>query len=202
MHPELLSLSLFMLGTSCSPGPNNIVASYSGFNFGVIKTLPHMLGVIFGFTSVVCLLNFGLINIFKLYPLIQEILKISGSIFLVYLAYKIAFSKNIKENIKENPVKFIETFFFQFMNPKGVIVAIIIVSTYVESGNNFINYSFWVILVSFLCALISITFWTFVGKFFRRFARNEKFIKVFNYVMSSLLLACIATFYLWFWFII
>jgi threonine/homoserine/homoserine lactone efflux protein len=196
MHPELLSLSLFMLGTSCSPGPNNIVASYSGFNFGVIKTFPHMLGVIFGFTSVVCVLNFGLINIFKLYPLIQETLKISGSIFLVYLAYKIAFSKNIKENKKENPVKFIETFFFQFLNPKGVIVAIIIVSTYVEGGNNFINYSFWVILVSFVCALISITFWTFVGKFFRRFARNEKFIKVFNYVMSSLLLACIATFYL------
>ena len=196
MHPELLSLSLFMLGTSCSPGPNNIVASYSGFNFGVIKTFPHMLGVIFGFTSVVCVLNFGLINIFKLYPLIQEILKISGSIFLVYLAYKIAFSKNVKENKKENPVKFIETFFFQFLNPKGVIVAIIIVSTYVESGSNFINYSFWVILVSFLCAFISITFWTFVGKFFRRFATNEKFIKVFNYVMSFLLLACIATFYL------
>ena len=196
MHPELLSLCLFMLGTSCSPGPNNIVASYSGFNFGVIKTFPHMLGVIFGFTTVVCVLNFGLINIFKIYPLIQEILKISGSIFLVYLAYKIAFSKNVKENKKENPVKFIETFFFQFLNPKGVIVAIIIVSTYVESGNNFINYSFWVILVSFLCALISITFWTFVGKFFRRFATNEKFIKVFNYVMSSLLLACIATFYL------
>ena len=196
MHPELLSLSLFMLGTSCSPGPNNIVASYSGFNFGVIKTFPHMLGVIFGFTTVVCVLNFGLINIFKIYPLIQEILKISGSIFLVYLAYKIAFSKNVKENKKENPVKFIETFFFQFLNPKGVIVAIIIVSTYVESGNNFINYSFWVILVSFLCAFISITFWTFVGKFFRRFATNEKFIKVFNYVMSSLLLACIATFYL------
>ena len=196
MHPEILSLSLFMLGTSCSPGPNNIVASYSGFNFGVIKTFPHMLGVIFGFTSVVCVLNFGLINIFKLYPLLQEILKISGSIFLVYLAYKIAFSKNVKENKKENPVKFIETFFFQFLNPKGVIVAIIIVSTYVESGSNFINYSFWVILVSFLCAFISITFWTFVGKFFRRFATNEKFIKVFNYVMSCLLLSCIATFYI------
>ncbi len=28
MHPELLSLSLFMFGTSCSPGPNNIVDSF------------------------------------------------------------------------------------------------------------------------------------------------------------------------------
>ena len=97
MHPELLSLFLFMLGTSCSPGPNNIVASYSGFNFGVIRTLPHILGVVIGFTLMIIVLNFGLINIFKLYPLLQEILKISGSIFLVYLAYKIAFSKNIDQ---------------------------------------------------------------------------------------------------------
>ena len=195
MHPELLSLSLFMFGTSCSPGPNNIVASYSGFNFGVIKTLPHIFGVIFGFTTLVCVLNFGLINIFKLFPIIQEILKISGSIFLVYLAYKIAFSKNNNDNKKENPVKFIETFFFQFLNPKGVIVAIIMVSTYVEKGSNFLIYSFWVIGVSFLCAVISIFFWTFIGKFLRKFATNEKFIKWFNYVMSTLLLGCIATFY-------
>ena len=185
-----------MLGTSCSPGPNNIVASYSGFNFGVVKTFPHMLGVIFGFTSVVCVLNFGLINIFKLYPLIQEILKISGSIFLLYLAYKIAFSKNIKENKKENPVKFLETFFFQFLNPKGVIVAIIIVSTYVDSGENFINHSLWALAVAFIFACFSIFFWSLIGKFLRRFATNEKFIKRFNYVMSFLLIGCIATFYL------
>ena len=115
MHPELLSLFLFMLGTGCSPGPNNIVASYSGFNFGITKTIPHMLGVILGFTLMVSILNFGLINIFKLYPLLQEILKISGSVFLIYLAYKIAFSKNQDDNNKQNPVKFVETFFFQFL---------------------------------------------------------------------------------------
>tara|TARA_B100000029_G_scaffold484190_1_gene536114 strand:- start:311 stop:901 length:591 start_codon:yes stop_codon:yes gene_type:complete len=195
MHPEILSLSLFMLGTSCSPGPNNIVASYSGFNFGVKKTFPHILGVIFGFTTMVIVLNFGLINVFKFYPFLQKLLTIFGSIFLVYLAYKLAFTKNLSENKKENPVKFIETFFFQFLNPKGVIVGIIIVSTYVEAGNNFIKYSMWVISVSFICAAISITFWTLVGKFLRKFATNEKFIKLFNYAMSILLLGCVATFY-------
>jgi threonine/homoserine/homoserine lactone efflux protein len=195
MHPEILSLFLFMLGTSCSPGPNNIVASYSSFNFGIIKTFPHMLGVIIGFTTMVCVVNFGLINIFKIYPIIQEILKITGSVFLIYLAYKIAFALKSDEKRKENPVKFIDTFLFQFFNPKGVIVGIILVSTYVESGDNFLNYSFWVISISFLCALISITFWTLVGKFLRTFATNEKFIKLFNYVMSLLLISCIATFY-------
>ena len=195
MHPELLSMSLFMLVTSCSPGPNNIVASYSAFNFGIIKTIPHMCGVIFGFTTLVAVVNFGLINIFKLYPLIQEVLKYGGSIFLLYLAYKISFSKTNSSDSKENPVKFIETFFFQFLNPKAVIVAIIIVSTYVESGKVFISYSLWVIGVAFFFACVSITFWTLLGKFLRKFATNEKFIKRFNYVMSILLIGCIATFY-------
>ena len=72
-----------------------------------------MLGVIFGFTLMVSILNFGLINVFKIYPLLQDILKVSGSVFLVYLAYKIAFSKNVDKGYKQNPVKFIETFFFQ-----------------------------------------------------------------------------------------
>ena len=195
MHPEILSLSLFMFVTSCSPGPNNVVASHSGFNHGIKKSIPLMLGVIFGFTTMLAVVNFGLINIFNIYPIIQKTLIGTGTIFLIYLSYKISFSKssNKKENLK--PVNFIETFLYQFLNPKGVIVAIIAVSTYVESGVNFMNYSFWMLGVAFLFAIISIIFWTFLGKFMRKFATNEKFIKWFNYVMSTLLVSCIATFY-------
>ncbi len=195
MHPEILSLSLFMFVTSCSPGPNNVVASHSGFNHGIKKSIPLMLGVIFGFTTMLAVVNFGLINIFNIYPIIQKILIGTGTIFLIYLSYKISFSKtpNKKENLK--PVNFMETFLYQFLNPKGVIVAIIAVSTYIESGVNFMNYSFWMLGVAFLFAIISIIFWTFLGKFMRKFATNEKFIKWFNYVMSTLLLSCIATFY-------
>ena len=196
MHPELLSLCLFMFVTSCSPGPNNILASYSGFNFGLVKTIPHMFGVIFGFTTLVIVMNFGLINIFKNFPIMQEILIYTGTIFLIYLAYKISFSKTSSDNSSKSPVRFIETFFFQFLNPKAVIVAIIIVSTYVESGENYINYSLWVIGTAFIFACFSIMFWTLLGKFLRKFAANQKFIKRFNYVMSFLLISCIATFYL------
>ena len=196
MHPEILSLSLFMFVTSCSPGPNNIVASHSGFNHGIKKTIPLMLGVIFGFTSMITIINFGLINVFKLYPVIQKILIFTGTIFLIYLAYKISFSTTRTQEKSLNPVSFLETFMYQFLNPKGVIVAIISVSTYVESGSNFLNYSLWVITVAFVFAIISIIFWVLIGKFMRKFATNDKFIKLFNYVMSLLLLSCIATFYL------
>ena len=196
MHPEILSISLFWFVTAYTPGPNNVVASYSGFNFGVKKTIPHILGVTLGFTSLVIFLSVGLINIFKLFPSIQIIIKYLGTLFLIYLAYKIAFSKTSDDTTKENPVKFIETFLFQYLNPKGVTVAIIVVSTYVELGENYLNYATQVILLAFLFSITSITLWTLIGKFLRKFATNDKFIKYFNYVMSGLLLLSIITFYI------
>tara|TARA_B100000953_G_C17942892_1_gene397533 strand:- start:133 stop:723 length:591 start_codon:yes stop_codon:yes gene_type:complete len=196
MHPELFSLILFCLVTSCTPGPNNILASYSGFNFGIKKTLPLMSGVAFGYTLMLTFVNFGLIVIFKNYPIIQQIIKVIGSIFLIYLAYKISFSTSNSNILQKNPVKFFDTFLFQFINPKAIIVATIMVSTFVDSNNNYIRESFWVIGVNFIFAWFSITFWTLLGKFLRKFATNDKFIKIFNYVMSFLLISCIATFYL------
>ena len=196
MHPEILSIALFWFVAAYTPGPNNIVASYSGFNFGITKTIPHILGVTLGFTSLVFFLTVGLINVFKLFPIIQEIIKYLGTLFLLYLAYKISFSKISTETERVNPVKFIETFLFQYLNPKGVMVAIIVVSTYVDPGKNYLSYATQVILLALIFSGTSITLWTFIGKFLRKFATNEKFIKYFNYVMSVLLLLSIITFYI------
>ena len=196
MHPEIISIALFWFVTAYTPGPNNVVASYSGFNFGIVKTIPHILGVTLGFTSLVLFLTIGLINIFKLFPIIQVIIKYLGTLFLIYLAYKIATATTSDETKKENPVKFIETFLFQYLNPKGVTVAIIVVSTYVELGENYVNYATQVIVLALLFSSTSITLWTFIGKFLRKFATNDKYIKYFNYAMSSLLLLSIITFYI------
>ena len=196
MHPEIFSISLFWFVAAYTPGPNNVVASYSGFNFGIKKTIPHILGTTLGFTSLVLLLTIGLINVFKLFPIIQIIIRYLGTVFLIYLAYKIASSTASDEIKKENPVKFIETFLFQYLNPKGVMVAIIVVSSYVELGENYLNHATQVVALAFLFSSTSITLWTFIGKFLRKFATNDKFIKYFNYAMSGLLLFSIITFYI------
>jgi len=196
MHPEILSMALFWIVAAYTPGPNNVIASYSGFNFGIKKTLPHIFGVSFGFTALIFLLSIGLVNVFKIFPIIQISLKYLGSLFLIYLAYKICFSKLDTQTKNKNPVKFIETFLFQFLNPKGVLIGIIIVSTYVERGENYLIYATQVVLFAFIVSLTSIIFWTFVGKYLRKFATNDKFIKYFNYAMSSLLLLSIITFYI------
>jgi threonine/homoserine/homoserine lactone efflux protein len=196
MHPELLLLIGISLSLGFTPGPNNAVAAYSGFNFGIRKTLPLILGVGFGYTTLIILINFVLISTFKNYSIIQEIIKVLGTIFLIYLAYKISFSKISSDGRTENPVKFLDKFIFQFINPKGVMAGVTLSSNFVEQGENYLNHSIWVIVVCSVTAFLSITSWTFLGKFLRKFATNNNFIKRFNYAMSLLLIVCIIGFYI------
>ncbi|MDC0417423.1 LysE family translocator [Candidatus Pelagibacter sp.] len=195
MNPDLLLLLGISLSLGFTPGPNNAVASYSAFNFGFKKTIPLIMGVGLGYTTLVILINFVLISIFKTYPIIQEIIRILGTVFLVYLAYKIATSNTSSDEKKTNPVTFYDTFVFQFINPKGVMAATTLISKFVDQ-DNYISTSVMVIIVCSLTAFLSITAWTLLGKFLRKFATNNSFIKRFNYVMSVLILVCIIGFYI------
>jgi threonine/homoserine/homoserine lactone efflux protein len=195
MTSEVLLLIGISFSLGFTPGPNNAVASYSGFNFGIKKTIPLILGVSLGYTTLVIIINFALISTFKQFPIIQEIIRILGTFFLIYLAYKIAASNTSQDEIKKNPVSFFDTFIFQFVNPKGVMAALTLISKFV-SESNYLMTSIMVIIVCSVTAFLSITTWTFLGKFLRKFATNNSFIKRFNYAMSFLILACIIGFYI------
>ena len=195
MYDQFLPLILFGIATAFTPGPNNIMSSYSGFNFGFRKTIPLMLGVILGWTTMLTVMASGLIIIFQKYIFLQSIIKILGTIFLIYLAYKIAFSStNDSENIKK-PVLFFDTFLFQFINPKGVMVAMIAVSTFIDVQNNYLRDATIVIITYFFMAVFSVSSWCLLGKYLRKFATSKNFIKKFNYIMSFLLIVCVIMFY-------
>ena len=195
MYDQFFPLILFGIATAFTPGPNNIMSSYSGFNFGFKKTVPLMLGVIFGWTTMLTLMASGLIIIFQKYILLQSIIKILGTVFLIYLAYKIAFSTtNVSEQIKK-PVNFFDTFLFQFINPKGVMVAMIAVSTFIDVENNYLRDATIVITTYFFMAVFSVSSWCLLGKYLRKFATSKNFIKKFNYTMSFLLIVCVIMFY-------
>ena len=196
MYPQLLPLIFFSIAAAFTPGPNNIIGSYSGFNFGLKKSIPLILGVTFGYTILISLAAAGLNIVFNAYPILKTIIKIIGSIFLIYLAYKISFQNKIQEKTIKNPVRFFDTFIFQFINPKGVFAAITSISLFVELGENYIFHSLVVITVSFFCAITSITSWCLLGKFLRRFAENKKFIQRFNNTMSLSLIVCVILIYL------
>ena len=195
MYDQFVPLILFGIATAFTPGPNNILSSYSGFNFGFKKTIPLMLGVILGWTTMLTVMASGLIIIFQKYIFLQSIIKILGTIFLIYLSYKIAFSSTSETEVIKKPVNFLDTFLFQFINPKGVMVAMIAVSTFIDVENNYLRDAMIVITTYFFMAVFSVSSWCLLGKYLRKFATSKNFIKKFNYIMSFLLIVCVIMFY-------
>ena len=196
MHSELTTLILFGIATSFSPGPNNIMTSYTAFNFGVKKTIPTMLGVIIGWTLLIILLQLGSASIFQKYQFIQPTIKILGSIYLLYIAFKLSFGGlNKEKKIDPKPVTFVNTFFFQFVNPKSIIVCLTSISLFIDTENNYLRDSIILTTVWFSMAIGSQLTWCLMGKYMRKFATSDKFIKNFNYTMSFLLIVCVILFY-------
>ena len=195
MYSQITPLVLFAIAASFSPGPNNIVTSYTSFNFGFKKTIPTMLGVVIGWMTLVIFLQMGSGVIFKQFEELQIIIKIFGSIYLLYMAYKLSSSRTISGKSTAKPVTFINTFFFQFINPKAIIYALLAISMFVDVQNNYLRDSITLTAVFFFGAVGSQLTWCLIGKYLRKFATSKKFIKNFNYSMSFLLIVCVIMFY-------
>ena len=209
IHSDLIAFILFCSAAAFSPGPNNFMASYSAFNFGIKKTLPIIYGVTFGFPLLIICINFGLSIIFKKYPDIQNIITVTGTIFLVYMAYKIATTKNTQNKESKNPATFVNIVLFQFINPKAVICAAFITSTFI-SQENFIKDSMIIILLAIIISFLSIVTWSLLGKYMT-IGESEKKLsnlpiilslplkiiaKNFNFLMSGMLILTIIILYL------
>ena len=195
MSSQLISLLLFGIVASLSPGPNNIMTSYTAFNFGVKKTIPTMLGVIIGWTILVIFLQVGSVIVFQKLEILQKIIRVLGSIYLMFMAYKISFSSIKLKKVSPKPVTFLNTFFFQFVNPKSIIIALAAIAMFINPQENFIRDSIILTTIFFFMAIGSQAAWCLMGKYLRKFATSDKFIKNFNYTMSFLLIVCVILFY-------
>jgi len=196
LYPLYIPLILLLFVGNFTPGPNNIIASYSGFHFGFKKTIPHILGVTFGWPSLILAVNFGLVIIFIEFPKVQRTVEILGSLFLIYLAYTLIKVKSIEEKELQKPMTFLASYFFQFINPKGVVTAIIVVSQFIDSGENFLKDTFVVLSFTLISAFLSICTWTIFGKYLKLLLKNRLRISIFNYLMSFLLLLTVVLFWL------
>ena len=196
LYPLYIPLILLLFVGNFTPGPNNIIASYSGFHFGFKKTIPHILGVTFGWPSLILAVNFGLVIIFIEFPIVQRTVEILGSLFLIYLAYTLIKVKSIEEKEVQKPMTFLASYFFQFINPKGVVTAIIVVSQFIDTGENFLKDTFVVLSFTLISAFLSICTWTIFGKYLKLLLKNRLRISIFNYLMSFLLLLTVVLFWL------
>jgi threonine/homoserine/homoserine lactone efflux protein len=185
----LLAFMAYAFVTSITPGPNNTMLLVSGANFGFGPTVPHLLGVAFGFSAMVLAVGLGVGSIFVLFPPLHAILRYGGALYLLYLAWKIATSGGLGGgDAAARPMRFLQAVAFQWINPKAWIMAIGAVATYTPQNGYFLN----IAIVSLIYLIINapcIAAWAGFGTVLRGLLRQPLYLRLFNVGMALLLVA-------------
>lgn len=191
MQANLSAFFLFALVAGFTPGPNNLMLAASGVNFGLRRTLPHLLGVVAGYPVLFAAVGTGLGGVFQRLPWLHTALMIVGSLYLAWLAWKIAFAPAMSSDPGERrPLNFWQAAAFQWVNPKGWMMAITAISVYATPGENYLHQIAVMTLVALIVTLGSTSTWAGFGIGIRKLFENRPvLLRAFNISMGVLLLA-------------
>jgi threonine/homoserine/homoserine lactone efflux protein len=176
---------LFALATSITPGPNNTMLLASGVNFGFRRTLPHLFGISVGVVLLMLSVGFGLGEAFRRFPVLYAALEIASVAYLLYLAWKIGTSGEVKLRQGERrPMKFHEAIAFQWVNPKAwmmVLTAATTIHVSASFGSNVVLMAALFYVVGFPC----ICLWAGFGTAMRQVLAEPKRLRIFNVAMAA-----------------
>ncbi len=187
----LYALILFCFVSGATPGPNNMMLMSSGVNFGFRRTLPHLFGVVLGFSLMVGLIGLGLDALFTRAPRLLDVMRWAGAAYLLWLAFKIAGAGPMREEASgRRPLGFLGAAAFQWVNPKGWAIAISALTAYAVSA----NYATSVAAVALIYLAIGIPSsgaWVVFGAAMRPVLSDPRRVRPFNWTMAALLVASI-----------
>ena len=191
-----MSLTLFIglvgfaFASSITPGPNNLMLMASGANYGLRRTVPHMLGVSLGHAFMVFMIGVVLLRVFEAYPVINTILKVAGSAYMIWLAWKIANAVPPEAgDVTGKPFTFLQAAAFQWVNPKAWIMGITSISVYAPPSMGVVGGAAIVAVIFCAVNFPSVTLWAWMGVQLRRWLGTAHRLRVFNITMAVLLVA-------------
>lgn len=187
--PNFSAFLSYVIITTFTPGPNNIMSMSNASRYGFKKSFPFNVGVFFGFFIIISLCSFFSVTLFNFIPSIKPIMTYIGVAYILWLAWKTYKSKT--HSIDENE-KYTNTFFtgfiLQFVNLKVILYGITTISTFIIPyyKSAFVLAIFSVILA--FIGFISTCCWSLFGSILQKFFENHS--TVINTVMALLLVYC------------
>lgn len=192
----LPGLVLFAISMSGTPGPNIVMVTASGANFGFRRTVPHMLGISVGFPVMVLLIGLGLGSVLIAEPSIHRAFRWIGMAYMLWLAFRIATARRPtaeRPARRSRPLTFIEAALFQWVNPKAWVIAAAAIGTFVGLGDHLWVQSGVIALVFLLVTLPIVLFWVGVGTGVGTVLRSDRQFRVFNLGMAGLLVLAVVS---------
>jgi threonine/homoserine/homoserine lactone efflux protein len=186
---QVIAFVTFSAVVAGTPGPSNALLTAVGARAGVRRGLPSLLGQVTGMGTMLFAITLGLGNVLLAHPLALEILKWGGAAMLCWMAWRIA-TAGYAEAAANAPAGFLGMAAFQWVNPKGWLVGVAAIATFLDrrSGGALAQAAVFAILftlVAFPCCLP----WLAFGAALQRFLRTPRTRRILNGAMAVLLTA-------------
>jgi threonine/homoserine/homoserine lactone efflux protein len=194
MQVPLLSLILFSLAMAITPGPNNIMVTASGSQFGFRRTIPHIAGIAAGMLLVLTACAFGLEKVFLHWPRLRTAMQIASILYIAYLAYRIAGIDADSLNPatkKTRPLRAYESAVFQIINPKAFAIATTLISTFSLPGGDYPGSIAVIGSVMLGVCIPAVSFWALFGTYMKSWLKTPWLLRTFNVTMAILSLGSV-----------
>ncbi|CNH26780.1 ABC transporter [Yersinia aldovae] len=193
-----LSLFLSMVGflwvAAITPGPNNMLLTSAGANFGFRRSIWLMFGIMLGMQSMLLLVAFGVGGLILIYPSLHLALKVLGSLYLLWLAWKIATSayEKLETNVvPPKPLRLYQGWLLQFLNPKAWLMGLGSVASFSMTGAAYNHSIVMISLGMFMVNLVAGIIWLGFGTLIGRLLSSRRAWFTFNIAMGLLTAACV-----------
>ena len=182
----LLPMMTYCFVMSITPGPNNLMLTASGANFGYRMTLPHVLGCTLGVAALTLIACAGLGQMFLLWPAGKVTLRTIAALYLVWLAWTLVRSR-VGEAHVLRPISFLEGLLFQAINPKSWIRAITVASVFVPAGPHLLAAALATSAIGAVIGFPCVSMWALFGVAMRGVLADPRKQRLFNGAMSMAL---------------
>ena len=186
---QVIAFVTFSAVVAGTPGPSNALLTAVGARAGVRRGLPSLLGQAAGMGAMLFAITLGLGNVLLAHPLALQILKWGGATMLCWMAWRIATAGHA-DGALNAPAGFLGMAAFQWINPKGWLVGVAAIATFLDrrAGGALAQAVVFAVLFT-LVALPSCLPWLAFGAVLQRFLRTPRARHVLNGTMAALLAA-------------
>jgi threonine/homoserine/homoserine lactone efflux protein len=179
-----LPYATFSFVMAITPGPNNVMLTASGANFGFRRTVPHIFGISTGCAIQLVAVCAGLGALFTRWPVLQTVLQWAGAVYLLWLGWKLVRSGEVAERQAPQPVTFLQAAAFQFVNPKAWVMSLSAVALFLPTGMSVIAASVYLIVMMVIINIPCITTWALFGTALRGLLKRPPARLAFNVSMA------------------
>lgn len=192
MVQTVVALVLFLFPLAYSPGPGNMFFAANGARFGFRSTVPANIGYHIATWIVTAAIGLGFIAALDKFPQIFMVLKIAGSLYVLWIAWKLFKAGTIEGQETAKPATFADGVILLVLNPKAYVIIALMFTQFLDQPESGWLVSLIVITSVFtLNNLIAFSIWALIGDKIAGHFRTPESARRLN-MMFGVILATVA----------